>query len=227
VTRSRSWRWTGSPVSDRHYRGTARRGRGDGSLQCRAAGRRCPGPCRRRIQQRLHAHRGRKDDSLYRARRTLHTGADLLTDKQQDRLDALFGVDDHVEVEVSWWIYQRMIPAYREPDRTKGRELMGMLIDSISHCIPAALIELITLGRTLKKRADDVLATSTGRVRPTDRPRRSTAGSNTSTDPPSGFAISPTTSPDHSWNPGVSGRDYTSDCEEPHIKTPEAIWSLT
>jgi hypothetical protein len=168
-----------------------------------------------------------KTDSLYRARRTLHTGADLLTDKQQDRLDALFGVDDHVEVEVSWWIYQRMIPAYREPDRTKGRELMGMLIDSISHCIPAALIELITLGRTLKKRADDVLATSTGRVRPTDRPRRSTAGSNTSTDPPSGFAISPTTSPDHSWNPGVSGRDYTSDCEEPHIKTPEAIWSLT
>ena len=30
--------------------------------------------CRRRIQQTTHGHRGRKDDPLYRARRTLHTG---------------------------------------------------------------------------------------------------------------------------------------------------------
>jgi transposase len=28
-------------------------------------------------------HRGRTTDPLYRARRTLHTGADLLTDKQK------------------------------------------------------------------------------------------------------------------------------------------------
>ena len=39
--------------------------------------------CRRRVQQDIHGHRGRKDDPLYRARRTLHTGADLLTDRQQ------------------------------------------------------------------------------------------------------------------------------------------------
>ena len=43
--------------------------------------------CRRRVQQDIHGHRGRKDDPLYRARRTLHTGADLLTDKQRHRLD--------------------------------------------------------------------------------------------------------------------------------------------
>ena len=67
--------------------------------------------CRRRVQQAIHGHRGRKDDPLYRARRTLHTGADLLTDKQHDRLDALFTVDEHAEVEVTWWIYQRMIAA--------------------------------------------------------------------------------------------------------------------
>jgi len=30
--------------------------------------------CRRRVQQDTHGHRGRKDDPLYRARRTLHTG---------------------------------------------------------------------------------------------------------------------------------------------------------
>ena len=71
--------------------------------------------CRRRVQQELHGHRGRTTDPLYRARRTLHTGADLLTDKQRTRLTALFAGDDHVQVEATWGIYQRMVAAYREP----------------------------------------------------------------------------------------------------------------
>ncbi len=114
--------------------------------------------CRRRVQQDLHGHRGRKNDPLYRARRTLHTGAGLLTDKQHQRLQTLFTLEEHVEVEATWGIYQRMIAAYREPDRTQGRQLMQALIASLSHGVPAALTELITLGRTLKKRAADVLA---------------------------------------------------------------------
>jgi transposase len=114
--------------------------------------------CRRRVQQAIHGHRGRTGDPLYRARRTLHTGADLLTDKQTDRLHTLFAIDEHVEVEATWGIYQRMIAAYREPDRKKGRGLMEQLIGSVSHGVPAALSEVITLGRTLKKRSADVLA---------------------------------------------------------------------
>jgi len=114
--------------------------------------------CRRRVQQAIHGHRGMKNDPLYSARRTLHTGADLLTDKQTDRLAALFADDAHVEVEATWGIYQRMIEAYREQDRGRGRELMVKLIDSISHGVPKSLTEVITLGRTLKKRAADVLA---------------------------------------------------------------------
>jgi len=51
-----------------------------------------------------------------------------------------------------------MIAAYREEDRRHGRELMVKLIDSVSAGVPKALTEIITLGRTLKKRADDVLA---------------------------------------------------------------------
>ena len=86
--------------------------------------------CRRRVQQQLHGHRGRKTDPLYRARRTLHTGADLLTDKQRSRIETLFAVDDHVQVEATWGIYQRMVAAYREPDRARGRNLMARLIDS-------------------------------------------------------------------------------------------------
>ncbi|MER8073027.1 ISL3 family transposase [Streptomyces sp. NPDC094034] len=114
--------------------------------------------CRRRVQQTIHGHRGRNNDPLYRARRTLHTGVELLTDKQMDRLTALFADDQHVEVEATWRIYQGMITAYREPDRTKGRQLMEKLIASVSTGVPAALTEIIILGRTLKQRAADVLA---------------------------------------------------------------------
>ncbi|WP_024287215.1 ISL3 family transposase [Cellulomonas sp. KRMCY2] len=114
--------------------------------------------CRRRVQQELHGHRGRASDPLYRARRTLHTGADLLTEKQTARIEALFAADEHVEVEATWGIYQRMIAAYRHPDRATGRALMEKLIASVSSGVPAALSEIITLGRTLKKRAVDVLA---------------------------------------------------------------------
>jgi transposase len=114
--------------------------------------------CRRRIQQIIHGHRGRANDPLYRARRTLHTGIDLLTDRQQQRLQMLFADDNHVQVEATWGIYQRMITAYREPDRARGRQMMVKLIDALSHGVPKPLTELITLGRTLKKRAVDVLA---------------------------------------------------------------------
>jgi transposase len=114
--------------------------------------------CRRRVQQAIHGHRGRKGDPLYAARRTLHTGADLLTDKQKDRLAALFTVDAHVEVEATWGIYQRMIAAYREPDRKQGRRLMEQLITSVTSGVPTALTEITRLGRTLKQRAADVLA---------------------------------------------------------------------
>jgi transposase len=51
-----------------------------------------------------------------------------------------------------------MIAAYRHEDRHHGRELMANLIASISSGVPKALVELTKLGRTLKKRAADVLA---------------------------------------------------------------------
>ena len=114
--------------------------------------------CRRRIQQDLHGHRGRAGDPLYSARRTLHTGTSLLTDKQKSRLEQLFADDAHVAVEVTWAAYQRMVTAYRDPDSARGRDLMKQLIASLSSGVPAALVELRSLGRTLKQRAVDVLA---------------------------------------------------------------------
>lgn len=114
--------------------------------------------CRRRVQLDTCGHRGRKTDPLYRARRTLCTGADLLTDKQKTRLQALFAAEAHVEVEATWGIYQRTVAAYRQPNRKQGHALMATLIESLRTGIPKTLNELVTLGRTLNKRAADILA---------------------------------------------------------------------
>ena len=51
-----------------------------------------------------------------------------------------------------------MIAAYRQPDRTEGRELMQNFIGSLSAGVPAALSEVTTQGRMLKKLAVYVLA---------------------------------------------------------------------
>jgi len=51
-----------------------------------------------------------------------------------------------------------MIAAYREPDRAKGRHLMTRLTDSVSHGVPAPLTDVLTLGRTLARRAADIPA---------------------------------------------------------------------
>ena len=64
--------------------------------------------CRRRIQRVIAGRRGRAGDPLYRARRTLHTGAGLLTDTQARRLQALFADERHVPVTESWGVYQRL-----------------------------------------------------------------------------------------------------------------------
>jgi hypothetical protein len=99
--------------------------------------------CRRRIQQDTCGRRGRTGDLVYSARRTLHTGVDLLTDTQTDRLRAVFAADEHAEVHATWGVYQRMIAAYRKPDRVKGKDLMRTLIESVRHGVPAALREII------------------------------------------------------------------------------------
>ena len=113
---------------------------------------------RQRVQQDTCGHRGRTGDPLYGIRRVLRTGADLLTDKQRARLSAVFADQRHVEVEATWGIYQRIVAAYRDPDRAAAKKAVTAVIISISAGVPRQLSELITLGRTLKRRAADVLA---------------------------------------------------------------------
>jgi transposase len=114
--------------------------------------------CRQRVQQDTRGHRGRTGDPLYRVRRTLRTRTDLLSSKQKARLAAVFAADEHVAVEVTWHIYQQIIVAYAHPEPRAGKTLLTRVIDTIRTGLPAGLEELATLGRTLHRRRDDVLA---------------------------------------------------------------------
>lgn len=114
--------------------------------------------CQRRTQQDIFDRPGRVGDPLYRARRSLHTGADLLTDQAKTRLQDLFADERHTAVEVTWNVYQQMIAAHRDPDRTTGKATMTALIDTIATGVPTGLPEIARPGCTLTRRADDVLA---------------------------------------------------------------------
>jgi transposase len=114
--------------------------------------------CRQRVQQQTLGHRGRKGDPLYALRRRLRTGADLLPQTKLDRIDAVLGQEQHLAVAVTWSVYQRIIAAYRQPDRARGKAALAAVIDSLRRGVPAGLPELVTLGRTLSRRAADVLA---------------------------------------------------------------------
>ena len=102
--------------------------------------------CRRRIQQELHHRRGRATDPLYKARRMLHTRSCLLTPRQQHQLADLFASDCHVALEVTWSVYQN-------PNASRNQHT-----DLHARTQGPDLTELITLGRTLKRRAGDILA---------------------------------------------------------------------
>lgn len=61
-------------------------------------------------------------------------------------------------MEATWGIYQRIVQAYRNPDRVAAKQQLTAVIQDLAGNVPASLTEVITLGRTLKRRAGDVLA---------------------------------------------------------------------
>ncbi len=175
--------------------------------------------CRRRIQQELHHRRGRATDPLYKARRMLHTRSCLLIPRQQHQLADLFASDCHVALEVTWSAYQNIIDAYRDPNKIRGRALMQAEINTLTSMrVPRGLSELTALGRTLKRRAGDILAYFNHPHTSNVLPKPSTAASNTYAAPPSDSETSPTTSPEHSSKQEDSNPNYT-----PIMKSPFGI----
>ena len=111
---------------------------------------------RRRVQQTIHGHRGRKDDPLYRIRNLLRCAEERLTERQQVRLTAAVEADErHLEVFVAWQCGQQLRRVYHQHDPAAGWRLAEKIINSFPSCpIP----EVARLGRTLKKWRKEFLA---------------------------------------------------------------------
>jgi transposase len=104
---------------------------------------------RRRVQQDIHGHRGRKNDPLYRIRNILRAGAEHLTDHQRQRLSSAWAADQrHLEVEVAWLCAQQVRSVYHQPSHAQGRAIAHTNLDSFVSCpIP----EVARLGKTLRR----------------------------------------------------------------------------
>jgi transposase len=113
---------------------------------------------RQRIQQQTLGRRGHNGDPLYGIRRIARTRIQLLSTRQHDRLTSVLDVDEHIAVQVAYVIYQKIIAAYADPNRRRGKRAMTTLIESIRRGVPAGLEEIAQLGRTLWRRRTDILA---------------------------------------------------------------------
>lgn len=104
---------------------------------------------RRRVQQEIHGHRGRKNDPLYGIRTILRCGQEKLTDRQRARLDRAIAADEHHdEVLVAWLCAQKLRSTYNATSPAEGRRIAEELIRSLPTCpIP----EIKRLGKTLKQ----------------------------------------------------------------------------
>ena len=111
---------------------------------------------RRRVQQEIHGHRGRKSDPLYGIRTILRCGQEKLTDRQCARLDRAIAADErHDEVFVAWQCAQQLRSAYKAKNPAEGRRIAQKILASLPTCpIP----EIRRLGKTLKQWRDAFLA---------------------------------------------------------------------
>lgn len=141
--------------------------------------------CRRRVQHDILGRRGRKNDPLYKSRRTLLTRISYLSDANKKQLFQLFADEHHLEVDCTWSMYQRVVSAYNEPDRKRGKKLMEEVINIITASdLPKALIEVKGLGETLKNTLRASLPTSTGQEPATVQQKLSTGDLSTYEVPP-------------------------------------------
>ena len=149
--------------------------------------------------------------------RILHTRSCLLPPRQQHRILDLFASDCHVALEATWSVYQNIIDAYRDPNKIRGKALMQTEIDHLSDTgVPGPLTEIITLGRTLKRRPRDILAyfdhphTTGDPTEAINAPPRTPTRIRTRTG-----ETSPTTTPAASSKQEDSNHNYTLNYEEP------------
>jgi transposase len=111
---------------------------------------------RRRRQQQIHGHRGRKDDPLFRLRRVLRVGQERLA---PDVVDKIFGrlraADGDDEVASAWVAVDLLRRMYQSPDRdTAHRRLVAFY----EWAVEIDIEEVNRLARTIDTWQEEVLA---------------------------------------------------------------------
>jgi transposase len=118
---------------------------------------------RRRVQNEVTGHRGRKDDPLYRARRVLLRGEERLDEKAAARLSSLLELGDpDGEVAIAYRIKERLRDFYGTYDPKEAR---AMLDELQRHCVKRAMPpEIQRLGRTIRQWFDKICNFHVARV---------------------------------------------------------------
>lgn len=113
--------------------------------------------CRRRIQNEVFGHRGRKSDPLYRCRRLLLMAAERLDDKGTDKMLGLLRVGDRRgDVTAAWHAKEAVRELYSHADAQLATEWIDQLIvDMADKTWPT---EVRSLGRTLARWRHEIIA---------------------------------------------------------------------
>ncbi|MGO9299507.1 MAG: ISL3 family transposase [Acidimicrobiales bacterium] len=121
-----------------------------------AAGNRCVDQVRRRVQNELVGHRGRKDDPLYKIRRVLLTGAERLNARGVDRMALGLRLGDpDDEVLGAWLAKEYLRDVYLTDDPGEAAVLLDRVI---AGCLADEVDEIVSLGHTLQRWRTQILA---------------------------------------------------------------------
>ena len=88
--------------------------------------------CRRRLHIETTGRRGRREDPLYKNRKTRLTRDSLLAEEHKARLDGLWAFDEgYLPLHQAYLVYQRIIDAYEMKNRCQAKKAMSHLIDQL------------------------------------------------------------------------------------------------
>ena len=116
---------------------------------------RCVDKVRRRVQQEMLGHRGRKVDPLYRIRKLLLAGHERVDQRGHERM--LLGLragDPHDEVLGAWLAKESTRDVYLTDDPAEAAVLLDK---AIRGCLQDEVAEIVSLGRTLANWRTEIL----------------------------------------------------------------------
>ena len=119
-------------------------------------GNRCLDKVRRRVQQEMLGHRGRKTDPLYRIRKLLLTGFERLDERGHERMLLGLRLGDPADEVIGAWLAKESVrEVYLAEDRADATTLLDK---AIAGCRADDVEEIRSLGNTLASWRAEILA---------------------------------------------------------------------